>query len=48
MILTFITMRETVFYEIQPVVELEFVKREFVNGTAAKAGAEVEQVKKNV
>ena len=45
--LTYTTMKETVFHRIQPVVELEFVHREFVKGTAAVAGAEVEQLRKN-
>lgn len=44
--LRFINMRETVFHRIQPIAELEFVHREFVKGTAAVAGAEVEQSKK--
>ena len=44
--LIFINMKETVFHRIQPIMELEFVHREFVKGTAAVAGAEVEQSKK--
>lgn len=45
--LRFINMKETVFHRIQPIAELEFVHREFVKGTAAKASAEVELSKKN-
>ena len=44
--LSFINMKEIVFHRIQPITELEFVHREFVKGTAAVAGAEVEQSKK--
>lgn len=38
-------MREIIFNQAQPIVRLEFANRDFVKGTAAKAGAKVEQLK---
>lgn len=38
-------MREIIFDQAQPIVRLEFANRDFVKGTAAKAGAKVEQLK---
>ena len=38
-------MKEVIFDLTQPIAELEFANRDFVKGTAAKAGAKVEQLK---